>query len=92
MKPCAQLYTANTDLIKVTVTVITTMTDTVTVTVTVKVTWNETQMETKTELIVKARGTDKMSSKWVIGCLGTLIALLMVFDGLNRFLIYPWSR
>ena len=44
------------------------------------------------ELIVKARGTDKMSSKWVIGCLGTLIALLMVFDGLNRFLIYPWSR
>ena len=44
------------------------------------------------ELILKARGTDKMSSKWVIGCLGTLIALLMVFDGLNRFLIYPWSR
>ena len=44
------------------------------------------------ELIVKARGTDKMSSKWVIGCLGTLIALLMVFDGLNRFLIYPRSR
>ena len=44
------------------------------------------------ELIVKARGTDKMSSKWVIGCLGTLIALLMVFDGLNKFLIYPWSR
>ena len=44
------------------------------------------------ELIVKARGTDKMSSKWVIVCLGTLFALLMVFDGLNRFLIYPWSR
>ena len=37
----------------------------------------------KVELIVKARGTDKMSSKWVIGCLGTLIALLMVFDGLK---------
>ena len=58
-------------------TVIVTIKNTVTVTV---------------ELIVKARGTDKMSSKWVIGCLGTLIALLMVFDGLNRFLIYPWSR